>query len=408
MSITTTAAAKLSQWLNEIPLYRNATTIRQVASVEALRAALPAITKHDIRKNFPHNFLREGQTMEGLVEQELIEVEYTAGTTDTRTPLLLERGWWMRQEAWALRLNSHVASVLDEHPEAHRITITSPICNGEITYTGIPSCARRTLGSTRFISLSRYPFLLNEADLDRMVAETLDWQPYFLDTDPVYATVFALHCERRGIKLPSLRFIITSYEYTSVTHRRILQRVFGVPVYNLYGSTETGHLLMENTEGLLVPSLPVAHLAILDADSRGIGELEVTTLSNDYMPLLRYRIGDLVEPVQNATTTAYRVHGRAPDAFTLASGKRITTRDVDQCFANISGITQYRLVETAPAAFTLQYIADLGGPSESTLANLRQSLMELTETSCLPTVQQIKLMLPENSGKFLLGYPWHG
>ena len=31
----------------------------------------------------------------------------------------------------------------------------------------------------------------------------------------------------------------------------------------------------------------------MDADPDGVGDLVVTTLTNDYMPLLRYRIGDL-------------------------------------------------------------------------------------------------------------------
>jgi len=68
-----------------------------------------------------------------------------------------------------------------------------------------------------------------------MAAEAVEWQPQFLDVDPVYGVLFALYCERRGIRLPSLRFILGSYEFVSVVHRRILERVFGVPVFNIYG-----------------------------------------------------------------------------------------------------------------------------------------------------------------------------
>jgi phenylacetate-CoA ligase len=162
--------------------------------------------------------------------------------------------------------------VLAEHPAARRVTISSPACNGDITYNnGTPSAKRRTLGQTRVLSLSRFPFLLSTDDLDQMVAEALDWDPVFFDTDPVYAVVFALHCERRQVKFPRLRFILTSYEYTSVLHQRILERVFGVPVYNLYGSTETGHLLMEQATGGMVASRQIAHLDVIHADDRGIG-----------------------------------------------------------------------------------------------------------------------------------------
>ena len=92
-----------------------------------------------------------------------------------------------------------------------------------------------------------------------------------------------------------MKFILGSYEFVSVVHRRILERVFGVPVFNLYGSTETGHLLMENECGEMKPGLETAFLENVEPDERGVGHLVVTTLTNDYMPLVRYRIGDLVE-----------------------------------------------------------------------------------------------------------------
>ncbi|MES1195215.1 MAG: hypothetical protein ABUL65_04920, partial [Opitutus sp.] len=282
--------------VREVPLYHVAAKISGNATWSELLAAIPFTTKQDLKTDFPNNFLRAGQSLDELVDQQRIEIEHTAGTTDNRADLLLPHGWWARQEAWALSLNAHVAQVLAENPAAHRVTISSPACNGDISYSnGTPSAQRRTLGNTRVLSLSRFPFLLSPGELDQMVAEALEWDPVFLDTDPVYAAVFALHCERRKVKFPKLKFVLTSYEYTSVLHQRILRRVFGVPVYNLYGSTETGHLIMEQANGGMVASKRIAHLQVINPDERGIGELVVSTLTNDYMPLLNYRIGDLVE-----------------------------------------------------------------------------------------------------------------
>ena len=42
-------------------------------------------------------------------------------------------------------------------------------------------------------------------------------------------------------------------------------------------------------------SLDTALLEMVDTDADGIGTLLATTLSNDFMPLLRYRIGDLAQ-----------------------------------------------------------------------------------------------------------------
>ena len=230
----------------------------------------PLITKEDIRHNFPRNFLGSGVDLDAVAEDQSIELEHTSGTSNDRTPLLLPRGWWADQEKRALVLNGFIARVLGEEPEARRATINSPTCSNEVCYTGVPSREERTVGNTLFLCLSRFPFLWNERELGRMAAEAAEWQPRFLDVDPVYGVVFALYCERHKVRLPSLAFIICSYEFFSVVHRGILERVFGVPVFDLYGSTETGHLLMEEEGGGMRPSLQTAILEVIDRDESGI------------------------------------------------------------------------------------------------------------------------------------------
>jgi len=399
---------KLRAYVREVPLYRSAAKATDQSTWSELLAALPFITKQDIKRDFPQNFLREGHSLDELVAQKRVEIEHTAGTTDNRADLLLAYGWWARQEAWALSLNSNVARVLAENPGTRRVTISSPACNGDISYQGTPSRKRRTLGNTRVLSLSRFPFLLSTDDLDRMVEEALDWDPVFFDTDPVYAAVFALHCERRKVSFPKLKFIITSYEYTSVLHRRILARVFGVPVYNLYGSTETGHLMMEQSPGEMVPSPKVAHLDVINQDDRGIGELVVSTLTNDYMPLLKYRIGDLVERRLRATDggTTYILHGRAPDTLTAPDGRRITTRDIDQCLVGTEGLLHYRLHEISPGEFLLTFITEGTGGTETAIAAASQRLEQLIQPLRKIESKQVKFLLPEGSGKFVFNYPF--
>ncbi|MCX6892100.1 MAG: hypothetical protein NTX51_11325 [Verrucomicrobia bacterium] len=398
----------LPRWLREVPLYQRSGEMHRAAGpgmfIEDLRG-LPFITKQDIRRGFPRNFLRPGVELDALLDQDLVELEHTSGTSEERTPLLLGRGWWAEQEDKALRLNSLVAGVLDEFPGARRVTISSPVCSGDICYTGTPSRAERTFGNALYVSLSRLPFLWGEADLARMAAEAAEWQPQFLDVDPVYGVVFARYCERHGIRLPSLRFILGSYEFVSVTHRRILQRAFGVPVFNLYGSTETGHLLMETELGDMRPSLETACLEVLDPGAQGVGELVVTTLTNDFMPLIRYRIGDLVERLDHPYHTSYRVHGRVADAFATPDGARVTTWEVDRCFGDMDGIVHYQLCERGAGDWLLRFVPDQTAPGTAEVEELQRRLKALLGLPHAPAVQQTDLLMPESSGKFRLGYP---
>lgn len=398
-------AEVLPRYLGRVPLYRGCNPANVAGPAEPMNRLqrLPFITKADIRRQFPGNFLDPQASLDDLVDRGLVELEHTSGTSEIRTPLLLPSGWWLEQEARALRLNPLVESLLDGQPNCRRVTISSPVCSSEICYSGLPPRSERVVGNTLFLSLSRYPFLWSESDLDRMVAEALDWQPGFLDVDPVYGAVFARHCERRGIRLPSLRVVICSYEFVSGVHRRILQRAFGVPVCNLYGSTETGHLLMEDGHGRMEPSLETAVLELVDPDPAGIGDLVVTTLTNDLMPLVRYRIGDLAQRLATPYATRFVVHGRAIDAFHTRAG-RITTWQVDQCVSSVPGILHYQLTERG-GDWLFRYVPEDEAPKAQNLRALQDHLADLLQVGAGLSLQSTDLLMPEASGKFRLGYP---
>jgi phenylacetate-CoA ligase len=235
-----------------------------------------------------------------------------------------------------------------------------------------------------------------------MAAEISDWAPQFLDVDPVHGARFALYCEQHGIKFPSLKFILCSYEFVSVVHKKILSRVFGVPVFNLYGSTETGHLLMENERGEMKASYDTAFLEIINADACGVGELVVTTLTNDYMPLLRYRIGDLAEKHLKSDGNHFTVHGRARDALTSRDGERVTTWQVDQCFVGASGIAHYELRQTENGECVLRFVPDGIAPTKEELCRVTSQLEGLLKFPAEIKTEAMPVLVPAASGKFRL------
>lgn len=389
----------LPRW-REVPLYTHALTPRDGLAFDFREEffRLPFITKREMREGFPRNFLREGQQLETLLENETVELEHTSGTSEEQTPVLFRRGWWNEQEERALRLNPVAARVLDEFPQARRATLTTPTCNGSACHTSWMSRTERTIGNTLYVNVSRIPYLLKEDVHARMAEEIASWAPQFLDTDPVHAAWFALYCEKHNLRFPSLKFILVSYEYVSVIHRRILERVFSVPVLNLYGSTETGHLLMEDAEGKMHPSSDTAFLEIVSPDKAGVGDLVVTTLSNDFMPLVRYRIGDLVQ-CQGST---YVVHGRARDALHRADGQRVTTHDVDQCFKDVTGLAHYQLRQEADGSARLDIIPENTQPSVSALGEVAAQIQNLLQLARPPVVKIVDSLLPTPSGKFRL------
>jgi phenylacetate-CoA ligase len=384
----------LPRW-REVPLYQGAPEQFDFFN-------RPLINKRELRKNFPQNFLRAGQSLETLQAEKAVEVEHTSGTSEERVAVLFGRGWWNEQEGRVLRLNRFVAGVLDEFSHARRATITPPVCNGLTCLSNWQSQSARTLDTTLFVNMARIPFLLNDAELARMAAEISEWSPQFLDLDPVHGAWFALFCERRGVRFPSVRFILCSYEFVSVVHRKILQRVFGVPVFDLYGSTETGHLLMENERGEMKPSYENVFYEITEPDARGVGNLVVTTLTNDFMPLVRYRIGDLAQRCERPYGTNYFVHGRSRDILRRRDSRLVTTFDVDQCFAGVAGIAHYQLRQMISGDCRLQFIADGNGPSAEELNWVTALIENLLQLPNRIRTEVVKMLPPQPSGKFRL------
>jgi phenylacetate-CoA ligase len=384
----------LPRW-RQVPLYRDA-----LAQPDFFHR--PLIGKRELRENFPHNFLRAGQSLDALLENKSVELEHTSGTSEERTAVLFGRGWWNGQEAHMLRLNSFVAGVLDTHPRARRATIVPPVCNGLVCFSNWTSKSARTVDATLFVNQARIPFLLTDDELARMAGEISEWSPQFLDLDPVHGAWFALYCERNGIKFPSVKFILCSYEFVSVVHRRILQRVFGVPVFDFYGSTETGHLFMENRRGEMKAGCGKVFYEIVEPDERGVGDLVVTTLTNDIMPLVRYRIGDLVQRCEQPYSTNYFVHGRSRDTLRRRDGRRVTTLDVDRCFAGVTGMVHYQLRQTENDGCHLQFIPDGAGPGAEELNGLTARIENLLQLQNPITAEAVKMLPPLTSGKFRL------
>jgi phenylacetate-CoA ligase len=383
----------LPRWC-DVPLYRAA------CRDDFFRR--PFIGKRELRENFPHNFLRPGQNLDALLASQSVELEHTSGSSDERTAVLFGRGWWNEQEARVLRLNRSVAQVLADHPQPRRATLVPPICNGLVCFSNYTSKSDRTAGGSLSVNQARIPFLLTEEDFARMAGEILEWSPQFLDLDPVHGAWFALYCERNGVTFPSVKFILCSYEFMSTVHRRILQRVFRAPVLNLYGSTETGHLLMENEHGKMKASLENVFYEVVEPDARGVGDLVVTTLTNEVMPLVRYRIGDLVERCERPYATEYLIHGRARDTLLRRDGQRVTTLDVDRCFAGTDGILHYQLRQSETGDCRIQFISDREPPTAETLNCVTARLRNLLQLERPITTELVKMLPPLPSGKFRL------
>jgi phenylacetate-CoA ligase len=360
-------------------------------------SAFPRLTKAELREHSPQDLLPRRFNLKKLVEDKIIEEENTSGTSGASVRVIFGIEWWTEQEAKAFQKNNFISKLIREKGPLKRAVLTTPGCSGVSCFARWLNYDQRIIGNTLYVNQSRIPFSIPEDKMKAMASETEQWQPDFLDVDPVHGMWFALYCERNNITFPSLRFIISSYEYTSFLHRRIMERVFGVPVINLYGSSETGHLLIQNGTDELIPSPETAYLELVDCNSQGVGELLVTTRTNPYLPLIRYEIGDLAE----STLHGYLIHGRKRDALRDARQELVSTRQVDQLFHDVKNVCHYQVRQSKEGEVNVLLLPE--NPATTNEMNLKlvsERLGNLLGKSV--NTSNVQLITPEDSGKFRL------
>jgi len=127
---------------------------------------------------------------------------------------------------------------------------------------------------------------------------TLTWS---LPTDTLlWAAAAGLAGLRPGRDFPALRALFVGGEPLSPARRARIAEVWGAPVVEEYGATETGSLAGQCPFGNLHLWSDRAIFEVRDPDSgrigpAGRGQLVVTPLYREAMPLLRYNIEDEVE-----------------------------------------------------------------------------------------------------------------
>jgi len=388
--------ATLAQTL-DVPFYKRTDWKEAMENSPRRWTDLPRLTKAELRQHSPQDLLPQRFNLENLAAQGIIEEESTSGTSGASVRVIFGIEWWAEQEAKAFQQNDLIKKLVHEKGTLKRAVFTTPGCSGVSCFARWLNFEQRIIGKTLYVNQSRIPFSIPEDKMKIMASETTQWQPDFLDVDPVHGMWFALYCEQNKIQFPSLRFIISSYEYTSVVHRRIMERVFGVPVINLYGSSETGHLLIQNAGDELIPSPETAYLELVDTDAQGVGELLVTTRNNQYLPLIRYEIGDLAE----ATTNGYRIHGRKRDALIGDHKNIISTRQVDEVFADLKNICHYQVRQSTDGKAEVLLMPENPDLSiQETATRVTERLEKLLGSSV--NTSFVSLITPEDSGKYRL------
>lgn len=355
------------------------------------------LVKKDIVTNFPENF--------GIVRSDEYEYATTSGTTSDRMEIVRTPNWWQDEYKRTYANNEKLNKYLNDG--LHKIIFTTAQCSNLICFIDKPPLEKRIIGNTLYVNNTFNPWTWTKEDIKQITEEINYFKPYYLDADPVYLTVYLFLKEKYKIKtklyVPSI--ITLSYEFVTENTRKYIQKFFKTEIRNLYGTTEFGYVFLENDAGMKVCKDLVDVRLLEVSKENNLYTLIIDSFKNKYMPLLNYRVGDMVmatpEMVDNFNRDGIvqRMAGREKD---LLNGN-VSYAMIDDVITKISEeILLYQFYKINDQSYIFKYITEnMRDLTEEEMSKISKALNEMGLEFKI-TYKLVEEIAPEMSGKFTI------
>lgn len=201
-------------------------------------------------------------------------------------------------------------------------------------------------------------FNLTDKILEDYYNQIINFNPKILLAIPSPLYFFARFLDKKNYKLDNLTSVITNAEMLLPYQRKLIEKVFKCPVFDVYGAREVSLMIAECPEAHSKHySMETAIMEIIkDGETVGDseeGELIVTNLTNYAMPFIRYRVGDVAERKSELCECGRGLEvidslkGRIDDYLIAMDGKYIPGIFFPAVFAyhKIKGIKQYQIIQ---------------------------------------------------------------
>lgn len=250
---------------------------------------LPFLTKNDIRKNLLFDLFSDNHD-----KNEVLKVT-TSGSTGEPLAIYVDKKQLNIRWATTLR-GMEMAGYQFGDKQVRLWHQTIGMSRKQILKEKLDAFLSRRL----FIS----SYEMTRINLAETVKKIRDYQPMIISGYAESFDLIANYLKLHPIKGVISRGIISSAQMLSKQSRKIIEKSFNCQVFDKYGSREFSGIAYEcnahqgrhlSAESYLVELIKDGRLA----QPGEMGEVIITDLNNFCVPLIRYRIGDLAEQIDN-------------------------------------------------------------------------------------------------------------
>ena len=299
-----------------VPYYRKLFSAAKIKSndiknFECMRK-IPMTSKKDIQENFADMISRG-------VDTSTLSCEHTSGSTGI--PLKVYRDLSFTHTGYHHAVNNYILFECGVRPGDNFVTVwgrTAKSIQWGKNYTRLWGGPSETV-----VPLFPPPRLIN-------ILRSI--KPDVLNTFPSVLVTLADY-DISGI---NPRVILTQGEMVTEHCRELCRKMFGLKLFETYGSVEFGNLAFECNEHCGLHMITnSAFIEFVDENGEWVspgeqGEIVVTGFLNYVMPFIRYRIGDLGIPTDEKCACGRSwpliksIQGRINDYLVLPSGRKLS------------------------------------------------------------------------------------
>jgi len=235
--------------LNQVPAYEfwRAFDPGKEHHVDFRYAAMPVLTKEDIRNRSSRGFVPIDHNIQQGLESKEIEFVETSGTINERVTNIWNQKWWDASERASWKLNSYAKKIMNgNHREA---ILANPLNVGFISDATPLPMEKRRLARFLYLNERTNPLSWTEKHMDRMIKELEIFRPEVLEANPSLLAKLCRYISesRKSVFQPGL--IVLTYESPTILHYKQIRQVFDAPFASSYGSTEAGYVFMQCEHG---------------------------------------------------------------------------------------------------------------------------------------------------------------